>query len=204
MSTIEKSLIDLEQEADAKRRALAAALEQVRLQLQPRALAEEASENLKLAASGMLQRAAENADTKAGKTAGLASLAMTALVIGWNLRRKIGAPRSDDDIETESDVRPLTPPRDRNLPAAAATLLLALSLGAAVAKFVPPTVAEQNLLSGAGIDLRAAFEEWAKHQTKRLVQPPPDEPLRPANAMALAIALLLTAVASAPRETEGT
>jgi hypothetical protein len=195
MSTIDESLNDLEQEADAKRRALAAALEQVRLALQPRALAEEAGENLKLAASDMLQRASEATNTKAAKGAGLAGLAMTALAAGWHLRRTIGARRPDEDITAQSEPEPaaaLQQPADRNLQSTAATLALALSLGVAVAKFVPPTLAEERLLSSAGAELRAAFSRWAKRQTQRLIQPPADEPLRPANAVALAMALLLT------------
>jgi hypothetical protein len=73
----------------------------------------------------------------------------------------------------------------------AANLVMALSLGAALAKFVPATVAEEKYLDGVGEELRRGLEQWSQRQVAQLVQPSAGESFRPINAIALGIGLFL-------------
>jgi hypothetical protein len=196
MSFVKESLADLERQADAKRRELSGSMTKLRLQLQPSNLSNEVAERLKSAASDVMHRASEKANTRTGRGTAVAGVALSALALGWGMRRPARSARLEGlpSVPQVSDDLPsrMERPRDRNLIRTAATLVTALTLGAGIAKIIPLSRSERNFLSSAGIEIRSACEQWAKRQVTQLLQPPLEGPFRPANAIALGIGLLLT------------
>jgi len=196
MRFVRESLADVKRQADAKRRELSASVTKVRVQLQPSNLSNEVAERLKLAASDVMHRASEKANTRTGRGTAVASVALSALAIGWGMRRPGRSTRLEGlpTVPQVSDDLPsgMERPRDRNLIRTSATLVAALTLGAGIAKIVPLSRSERNFLNSAGIEIRSACEQWAKRQATQLLQPPLEGPFRPANAIALGIGLLLT------------
>jgi MYXO-CTERM domain-containing protein len=203
-----ENLTELERQVDEKRRALSASMAQVRLQLQPDHLANEAAERLKLATSDVLHRTAEKASTPTGVGVTAAGVALSALAAGWSMRRRTRTGISDKQPADLLDKHPAVPDNmpseiDRSPEATsngslglfkpAANLVMALAVGAALAKLVPVTVSEEKYLNGVGEELRRGLEQWSQRQVTQLVQPPAGESFRPINAIALGVGLLLAA-----------
>jgi hypothetical protein len=203
-------LTELERQVDQKRRALSESMAQVRLQLQPDHLANEAAERLKLATSDVLHRTAKKASTPTGVGVTAAGVALSALAVGWGLRRRVHTGISNKQPANLLDKHPVVP-ADTDLPSEidrsseatsngnlgllkpAVNLVMALAVGAALAKLVPVTDAEEKHLNGVGEELRKGLEQWSQRQVSQLVQPSAGDSFSPINAIALGVGLLLAA-----------
>jgi hypothetical protein len=194
MNATRKSLDELERQADAKRRALSASVDEMRLQLQPAALVDEAGSRLRIAAKDVLHRAAERAGTPKGIGTAAAAVAVGVLSLASRVRfarrtpKFVEAPVEDGEFPTTSTIEP---PRDDDHAKMLATLAAALVTGALLARLVPPLAREKQVLGGIGGELRMAFEQWAKREVTQLAQRQGGESLRLANAIALGLGLLL-------------
>jgi hypothetical protein len=206
MNASHESLDELDRRVEVKRLALSASVENVRLQLQPAALANEAGSRLKIAATDVLYRVAEKAGTPKGIGTAAAAVAVGLLTVVARVRSarqpsKLieAAPVENDDLG-----EPTAPPshHDGDRTKMIAALTMALVTGALLAKTVPTRARDEQVLagigSGLGSELRMAFEQWAQREVTQLAMRPAGEPLRLANAIALGIGLLLTTTNSRP------
>ncbi len=182
----------IELDAELQRQKFAASLAQLRSQLKPASLAEEASEQLKAVASHTLDVATEKAKTPAGIGTVAAGLAISAVAFG--LRRKFA---QASPPEPQQEVYGLSPPARKlsqsSVFGAAATFGASLLLGAAASKLIAPSRPEQELLKGVGAEIKAAGEEWARREISQLVSPGPGKSFGAVNAMAIGLGLLLGA-----------
>lgn len=197
-----ESLAEIEREADAQRLALSTSLAQVRLQLQPAALASEAGDRFKAAAVDALHHTTEKARTPTGLWTAAAAVAISVAILASRLQQTgrapkiIEAPIAKDELAKVSSV---SPRGDAGYAKAIAAMIAALAAGGLLAKLIPPLAREDEVLGGARAELQTALADWARRQVRQVSQPQADEPLRLTNAIALCMGLLLTRV-GAPSE----
>jgi len=176
----QESLADLEQKAVQQRAAVAAALKQLTVQMQPMNLAREATEGASAKASETLQVVAEKAATPKGIGVALAAFATGAAVFaGWRTRL-FGLLPEKPAVEMPAPPEPPRAPEPekpalaetslKGTISAAAGLSAALAIGAALSKMLPMSEREQDLLQGVGDELKTQLMGFADKHVSSLIQ----------------------------------
>ena len=178
----------LQAKVAADRRALQAALSEVRERLSPSAITNEVGHTLTSRVSAAGQTIGEKASSPAGLIA-LCSMAFaTAFAFGGGMKRKPAdaTPRLPEAVGLAQAKLPT-----RDTLAMLLQLSAAVATGAVASRYLPVTQAERDLLAGVGPELKGALQRQIEEQAQRLVAPRSDR-FGLLNLLALGGALLLS------------